>query len=130
MEDLGNAQKHSQDGLCALLRAAEVANSNGELIEGAVAALHNKITVLVRIAERLMQSIALLSEALSEINQACENAPSVAGDLSENDREQLGRQCAAAYTSELERRILRAALFGETLTAEGAAATSTDIELF
>jgi hypothetical protein len=107
-----------------------IANSNGEKIEVAVGALHHEITMLCHIAERLTQSVATLAEACSEIEQAGEVTRFSVADMSESDREQVETSCAAAYTSELERRILRAALFGESIPAEGAAGTSNDVELF
>jgi hypothetical protein len=129
-EDLGNARMQSQVGLRALSQAAVIATSNGEKIEVAVGALHHEITMLCHIAERLTQSVATLAEARSEIEQAGEVTRFSVADMSESDRKQIEASCAAAYTSELERRILRAALFGESMPAEGAAGTSNDVELF
>jgi hypothetical protein len=130
MEDLGNARKQSQAGLQALSHAAATANSNGEKIAAAVAALHSEITMLARVAERLMQSVAILSEARSEIAQAGELTSFSAANLNESDCRQIEADCTARYTSELERRILRAALFGEAMPLEGAATTPNEVELF
>jgi hypothetical protein len=129
-EDLGNARMQSLVGLRALSRAAVIAKSNGEKIEVAVGVLHNEITVLGRIAERLTHSVTTLAEARIEIEQAGEVSRFSVADMSESDRKQVETSCAAAYTSELERRILRAALFGEAMPAEGTAGTSNDVELF
>jgi hypothetical protein len=128
--DLGNAQKQSQVGLRALSHAAVIANCNGEKIEVAVAALHNEIAALGRIAERLMRSVTTLAKARGEIDQAAEVRRSSVADLKESERKQIETECTAAYTCELERRILRAALFGEAMPAEGAAGTFNDVELF
>lgn len=130
MEDLGNARKQSQAGLRALSHAASLANSNGEKIEVAVAALHSEIAMLSRVADRLMQSVAILSQARSEIEQVVELTSFSTARLSESDCRKIEADCADTYTSELERRILRAALFGEAMPLEGAAATTNDIELF
>lgn len=130
MEGLRNTRKQSQAGLRALSHAAVIANSNGEKIEGAVAVIHNQITMLACIAVRLMQSVTMLSEARNEIEHANELTPISATSLSESDWKQIESECAAAYTSELERRILRAALFGEAMPVEGAATTPNEVELF
>jgi hypothetical protein len=130
MDDLGNARKQSQAGLRALFHAASVANSNGKKIEVAVAALHSEIAMLACVADRLMQSVAILSEARSEIEQVGEFTSFSTTELNESDFREIEADCAASYTSELERRILRAALFGEAMPLEGAAETTNDIELF
>lgn len=130
LEDLGNARKQSQGALRALSHAAAIANSNGEKIEVAVAVLHNEITMLARVAEQLMQSVAILSEARTEIEQARELTSFPTAKLSESDCRQIEADCAATYTSELERRILRSELFGEAMPPEGAPATPNEIELF
>jgi hypothetical protein len=130
MVDLGNARKQSQAGLQALSHAAAIANGNGEKIAAAVAVLQSEITILARVAERLMQSVAILSEARSEIAQACELTSSSTANLNESECRQIEANCTARYTSELERRILRAALFGEAMPLEGAATTPNEVELF
>ena len=130
MEALGNARQKSQSGLAKLSEAAAIADQNGGEIEGAVAILRNEINTLGCIAERLTHSVALLFEAGEEIGRASEIARSDTAPLTRDELQQIETECANLYTSELERRILRAALYGEPMPLAGAAMRGNDVELF
>jgi hypothetical protein len=130
MEALGNARRESQAGLATLSQAAAIADRNGKKIDCAIATLHDEIKVLRRIAERLTHSVALLLEAREEIDEASDIARSSAAALTNDELQQIETECAQLYTSELERRILRAALYGEAMPLAAAAVTANDVELF
>jgi hypothetical protein len=130
MEELCNARLESEAALRGLSEAASTANANGEKIAVSVAGLHSQIATLSRMAERLTQSTGTLAEARHEIEHAAGVAPLSAVDLSEDDRKLIERECSATYTSELERRILRAALYDEPLTDEKVTVIAHDVELF
>jgi hypothetical protein len=130
MEALGNARQKSRSGLATLSHAAAIADHNGQKIEGAVAVLHDEINILGRIAERLTHSVALLLEAREEIERAGDITRCSAAALTRDELQEIETECADVYTSELERRTLRAALYGEAMPVAGAAVTANDVELF
>ncbi len=130
MDALGNARQRTQSGLATLSQAAAIADHNGGKIEGAVATLHDRINILGRIAERLTHSVALVLEAREEIDRAAETTRSSTVALTKDELQQIETEFNDIYTSELERRILRAALYDEPMPLEGAAVTANDVELF
>jgi len=130
MEALGNERRKTRSGLATLSQAAAIADHNGGEIEGAVAILHGEISILRRIAERLTQSLALLFEAREEIDRVGDTTRSSTAVLTSDELQQIETECADRYTSELERCILRAALYGEPMPLAGTAVTAHEVELF
>ena len=130
IENLEEACQDSQRGLVALTNAASCARSSGEKIETAVAALHNKIAIVRRIADSLAQSVALLQKAGSKIDHLSQIWGYGASPLTQADRHQIENQCAAVYTCECERQILRSEIFGEAMPLASATGTGNNVELF
>ena len=129
-EDLSRARHESSAGLATLARAASIADSNGEKVQAAVTQMHDQSATLARIAGRLADSIALMEEARTEIQNARRQMEPCALPLTAADRQQIEDECAAIYSCELERRILRAALDGDEVPPSGAAVAGNDVELF
>lgn len=130
IEDVEKARQESHMGLVALTNAATIAESSGGKIERGVAELHDRIAIVRCIADGLTQSVAVMQEAGEEIEMAEEICGNRARALTEADRQQIEDRCAASYTSELERRVLRSTLRGEALPPAGATVTGNDVELF
>jgi hypothetical protein len=130
MENLGSARHDSDAGLAALSRAAAIADTNGGKIKAAVTAMHDESTTLALTAGRLTYSVALMEDACNEIQNANEVSAGSAALLTWDDRVQIENECAATYSSELERRILRAVLDGDEMPVLCAAVMGNDVELF
>ena len=114
IRNLGNARHESNAGLAALSRAAVIADTNGGKVQAAVTAMHDESTTLARIAGRLADSIALMEDARTRSRMQTKS-PRYAALLTQDDRLQIENECAATYSSELERRILRAVLDGDEM---------------
>ncbi len=130
LESLGNARHESNVGLVALSRAAAIADCNGGKVKTVLIELHDESAALGCTAGRLEHSIALMEEAHKELQHIYEASTGDAAKLTEDDRLQIENECAAIYTSELERRILRAALYGEAMPSDHTALEGNDVELF
>ncbi len=130
LENLGNARQESSAGLAALSKAAAIANGNGVKVRAGVMSMHGKSTSLGLIAERLANSIALMEEAQMAIQDAGEASAVDEVKLTGDDRLQIENECAAGYSSELERQILRAAMYGEPMPVESAVVEGNGVELF
>ena len=130
LQNLGNARRKSHGGVAALAKAAAIAGNNGARVGAAVTALHDDSIVLERIAGRLAHAIVLMEEARNQIESSGAACPPGPVALTWDDRQQIENECAAMYTSELERRVLRAALDGEAIPAVAATVTGNDVELF
>ena len=129
MEDLEKARHDSNESLVALSRAAAIADCNGGKVKSAVTAMQDESTILGNSAERLARYMALLEEAQTELWNAEEAFPGNE-KLTDDARFRIETECAAIYSSELERRILRAALYGEPPPEVSTAVQGNDVELF
>lgn len=129
-EDLGNARHESNAGFVALSKAAAIADCNGGRVKTAITAMHDESTILGSTAARLARSIAIMEEAQNELQKAEEVSANNEVHLTDEDRLQIEKECAVMYSSELERRILRAALYGEKMPAYRAVVEKNGVELF
>ena len=128
IDELQSARKQSGSSLESLLHASAIANANGEKIDRSVSTLHGELTALHHSAERLIVTAAALAEARTEVEEACKVAAFSPRALTESDRDAIETECAVAYTSDLERRVLHAALRDEPLLSESS--VSSEVELF
>jgi hypothetical protein len=132
IESLTQARQESHAGLALMQSAASTAVEQGARVEQALSRLHREINIADGIAQRLRVSLQLMGSAIEEIGRAA------IGPLDHNaglhgaglDVGQLEQECAAAYTCELERQVLRAALYGEAMPTLQPAAAGNDVELF
>lgn len=129
LDALEAVQRDGKEGMAALNGAAAIAGNGAARAESAVARLQQRIDGLGRIAGRLRDEATTVDAARREVMDAGEKAGR-AGAGAEFDRQRLEAECAAHYTCELERRVLRAALYGEPLGDIHAAVAGNDVELF
>jgi hypothetical protein len=131
MESLAQARQQSHAGLALMQSAAATAAEQGIRVETAVSRLHQEIKTAEGIARRLRTSLELMGRAIEEIEHAGAGQPDDAAfDGAGLDLPQLESECAAAYTCELERQVLRATLYGEAMPTLQQSAAGNDVELF
>lgn len=128
-ENLEAAWRESRASLAALNHAADVAGRNGTEVDAAVARLQREIAGLGQIAGRLRGAVDLLNDGLREIESTGQSLRPVE-ELSEAEKQDVESECAAEYTCELERQILRAALYGEAAPVASSMAAGNEVELF
>jgi hypothetical protein len=129
-ESLAQSRRESRTGLELMQSGAAAAAEQGVRVEAAVSGLHREIETADGIARRLKDSLELMSQAIAEIEQA-ESEPQSDAELAHGDfnLQQFEQQCAATYTSALERQVLRAALYGEAMPRLQSA-VGNNVELF
>jgi flagellar biosynthesis/type III secretory pathway protein FliH len=126
MENLERARAEGHGGIEALKQAAATAQENGARVEAAVGRLHREIDAAGGMAARLQDSLGLIGRAVELVEAGAGCAPGPAAvELGE-----LEREWSAQYTSEVERQVLRAALYGEAMPEAQTAVTGNDVELF
>ncbi|WP_348263379.1 hypothetical protein P8935_02220 [Telmatobacter sp. DSM 110680] len=130
LENLRIARHETKAGLAALSTAAATAGGNGGKVKAAITAMQGTSTILGRAVGRLVNSIALMEDAQNEIQDVDRAMLSSVAQLTRDDRLRVEVECGTPYTSELERRVLRAALDGEQMPVPGAAVRGNDVELF
>ncbi len=129
-EVLRLAEAEIQPFLGGLRTAAEGAAANALALAALTSRLKEGLDRLHAQSREIAAMLAGLDSALAAIEAArapLENQPI---HLSPHAMEQLELRCAASYTTEIERQILRAALYGESTPAPSTAATGNDVELF
>lgn len=128
-EVLETVQRDGNAGLETLRAAAALARSGAAQAESAVARMQKRIEGLSRIAGRLRATTAIVEEARLEVVDVQQQLGSVGAGV-EFDRRSLEEECAASYTCEQERHVLRSVLYGEPLTDVHALVVGNDVELF
>jgi hypothetical protein len=130
-ESLCEAQRHSRAGVATMREAAEAAAVKAEKVQGAVSVLHGRIADLTALAHQLRESLQLIGQVVEQIEQAEARWDKYDPDVpAAFEREELESACAAAYTSETERQVLRAALYGEAMPSAAAEVIGNDVEMF
>lgn len=128
---LREAQEATRTGLKSLQSVAASATKNGTAVGQAVARLQGEITSIRRAAERLDTGLRQLKQALSEVEEVNQQMRS---EVPEEqwccDKRDLERSLSAPYTTEAERQVLRAALYGEEMPKVGQSLAGNDVELF
>lgn len=126
---LRGALSEASGPLAALKTAAECATENAARMAELTAGLHERVTI----ARSISRSLRNIS---SEIGGSADRLEAMRGELAgedgdgERNLQALEAEYSGAYTTEAERNILRAALYGEALPAAELAVTGNDVELF
>jgi hypothetical protein len=130
-ESICEAQRHSRAGVATMREAAEAAAVKAEKVQGEVSSLHGRIADLTALAYQLRESLQLIGQVVEQIEQAEARWDKYDPDVpAAFEREELESACAAAYTSETERQVLRTALYGEAMPSVAADVIGNDVELF
>jgi len=130
-EGLQQAQAETRGGLEELRDAARTAAANAAEIDQAAARMRERITSVQTTADHLSGCVDALGVVLSEIDgiQAQMESESP-GAIERCDKEAIEAEFSITYTTEMERRVLRAAINGEPLPASDDIAQGNDVELF
>lgn len=130
-QTLHDAQEATRSGLACLQSAASTATNAGAALGAAVAKLHGQITSIRSTANTLSAGFALLDEAFEAVNSIDLQMNGQYPDSSWRcDRGELEERLSAAYTTEIERQVLRSALYGEAMPSAGTSLAGNDVELF
>jgi methyl-accepting chemotaxis protein len=131
-DGLDLAQDEIKCALRNLKAAAEGAAAGALQITDLTSSLYDKIES-IRLGTHLLNGLVdTIGEALGQIEGVryeieAEN-PGIRAQL--NDRVELENEYSARYTTEIERLILRAALFGDPVTAPQTVTEGNEVELF
>jgi len=129
--DLHNAQAETGVGLDILREAAECAGDRGQKIHLATDALCDRIaeaTVTTETIERGFRQIEAIVAALeAAAQQMAQESPAARKAW---DEEEIERLFGTVYTTETERRVLRAAIGREALPAAPISFAGNEVELF
>lgn len=131
-DNLARAQQESREGMTALRRTSAAVAEIGARVADAVGDLRREVDVAEPIAQGVRESVQWIEEAVALLNRA-RQAAAEGGivQMAEADLRQLEAECAAAYTCEVERSVLRGALYGEQEPSpEHSADIGNDVELF
>jgi hypothetical protein len=112
-----------------LRSAAQCAGANAAEMTPWTAGLHEQIEMARSISRSLGKITDRIGQLIEEVKGLGQN-PADQGGAGECDLAALEEEYSRAYTTEVERQVLRAALFGEAVPAAGVAATGNDVELF
>jgi methyl-accepting chemotaxis protein len=126
---LESARQEIGTALGALKTAAQCARDNAVKIGELTSGLHdgtNRLRLMSRSLKRLSSNTG---EALHEI-EATIAAIETPHPPAASSLESLEAECSAFYTTEIERRILRAVLYGEDMPNAGSTIVGNDVELF
>ena len=131
-DGLEAAQVEIKDVLSKLKGAAEDVSGNASRIAAAVSGLRAKIESIRSEAHLLNQLVDSVAEALEHIECVRREieAENPGVEMLLTNRAGLEQEYSARYTTEIERQLLRAALFGDPMPAAQAVVAGNDVELF
>lgn len=131
-DGLKSAQVEIKEVLHNLKAAAEDSARGAMQIAVLTSNLHGKIESIREKARQLNGHVDAMGEALHQIENVRqeieEENPGIEMQL--NGRAEMEQEYSAAYTTEIERHVLHAALFGSPLPEMQAIAEGNDVELF
>jgi len=127
-EDLRVAREHTRSGLAILGEAARCAEGRGRQIQEEAGALQGRVAEVGAGGERLGRCLARLERVLGGIDAA--RAAAGPARASGWNGPQLEQRFGSAYTTEMERAVLRAALEGGPVPAAEASLAGNAVELF
>ncbi len=129
--DLRSAQAETRVGLDILREAAECASDRGQKILVAASALCDRIADATRTTENIergfRQTETIVAALEAAAQQMAQEVPAIANPAGE---EQIERLFGALYTTETERRVLRAAMGRAELPAAPVSFAGNEVELF
>lgn len=126
--ELQNARLDIVNALGDLKTAAQSAAAHAADMGKLTTELHEQIATARFMSGSLQQLTARLGYSMEEL-EALEDGMKVSAEGQECDREALEALLSPAYTTEIERAILRSALYGEAVDA-AALNGGNDVELF
>jgi hypothetical protein len=130
-KNLQQLQQKTRAGLERLKNSAQAVAGTGAQIHSTVQGLQSGIAELSRLAGTLKESLKLIGDACEQIEQIeTEREKYDPLASAEGDRAELEKALSATYTSECERQVLRAALYGEAMPSTVPVASGNDVELF
>lgn len=130
-EGLRAAREKARTGLRILRQAAQCAESCGQQIQQEAGALESRVAEVRRIGEQLEGCLARLAHTLREIDAQREaEASALSGEAARRDETAIEMRFGSAYTTEMERAVLRAALAGGPLPAAETVFAGNAVELF
>lgn len=130
-EGLTAARGETSAGLEHLREAARFAAENATEIEVATARLQGRLSEVGGARDRLdgcFSRIRAVREAIEEIKR--EEEAQAPGALERCDRKMAEERFSASYTTEIERHLLRAALYGTPVPEVEQNLAGNDVELF
>ena len=126
---LREARAEIRGALGDLRSAAQCAGANAAAMTPWTAGLHEQIEMARSISRSLGKITERIGQLIEDVKGLGQN-PADHGGAGECDLAALEEEYSRAYTTEVERQVLRAALFGEAVPAAGVAAMGNDVELF
>jgi hypothetical protein len=130
-EQLRGAREQTGAGLAILRDAARCAESRGQRIQEEAGALQGRVSEVRAAGERLERCLARLAGVLTDIDAARGAAGEAGPDVVAGwDPAAMERRFGSAYTTEMERAVLRAALKGDPLPTAQADLAGNSVELF
>lgn len=112
-----------------LKAAAHGAARNGAKLAELTAGLRERTEAARAISQSLKKIAACVFQSMEKVD-AVRRSPAALGGEAECDLAALEAQCSECYTTEIERSILRAGLYGEVLPEAAGAIAGNDVELF
>jgi hypothetical protein len=129
--ELRQAQAETQAGLENLSRAADTAARQAQEIEAATGRLQGRIAAIGARADRLDGCLARVARVEKQVEEIESHFEDDASRLSSRwDETEMEKLFAACYTTEIERRLLLAALRREPLPGQDLSLAGNDVELF
>ncbi len=130
-EGLRAAREQARAGLRILRQAAQCAESRGQHIQQEGGVLEGRVAEVRVVGEQLESCLARLAHTLREIDTQREaEASAQPGQAPRWDEAAIELRFGSAYTTEMERAVLRAALAGRPLPALETALAGNAVELF
>ncbi|MGB7354876.1 MAG: hypothetical protein WBD06_14310 [Acidobacteriaceae bacterium] len=130
-EGLRSAREQARAGLLTLQEAAQCAESRGQQIQEDAGTMQERGTEARAASDRLGSCLARLARILAQIDAAREAADrEAAGGIAGWDPAAMEQRFGSAYTTEMERAVLRAALEGGPLPVAQEGFAGNAVELF
>jgi uncharacterized coiled-coil DUF342 family protein len=129
-DSLRLAREQTRESLLTLHAAAEKASHYTQGLETATAGLQATAKQASEAGDRLERTLKPLPALLIEIEHQDRRLGIKPESVSLSDKRRLEEIFEPAYTTEIERSLLRSALYGEPMPDPGSAANCNDVELF
>jgi hypothetical protein len=130
-EQLNRAQKQTMTGLESLRKASEFAVAQGHQIENAIETMRTKSGRIETISDQLDACFGRIDEVLSDIRSVKNQMEIDHPDVKEQyDAAEIEKRFSASYTTQAERDVLRAAIYGTAYSVAQPCSTGNSVELF
>jgi hypothetical protein len=130
-ERLIEAQAHATTGLGNLRRAAAFAITQGLKIGAAAETMRSRSAEIGRSSDLLDACFSRIDEVLADIERVKSQIEVEQTKVKQEcDAAEVERPLSASYTTQTERDVLKAAIYGAALIVGQQSATGNDVELF